>query len=149
VWITDLQFLSNSDTTKLVIGSKYHQIRVYDTKVKRRPALDLSIGDYPVVSLTVGDSNQIIFSDTVGNVFSVDIRTGKTIGQFKGFSGAVTNMGVDTTTSSLVTVGMDRFLRVHEMGATRKLTHKIYLKQRLTCLSIDDSGGELTFRTIT
>ncbi|CAG8781727.1 15413_t:CDS:2, partial [Acaulospora morrowiae] len=118
VWITDLQFISDSDTTKLVIGSKYHQIRIYDTKVKRRPVLDFSIGDHPVVSLIVGDPNQIIFSDTVGNVSSVDVRTGKTIGQFKGFSGTITNMAVNTAPPSLVTVGMDRFLRVHEMDAT-------------------------------
>lgn len=50
-------------------------------------------------------------------------------------------MAIDKKSSSLVTVGMDRFLRVHEMNATRKLAHKIYLKQRLTCVLVCDSEG--------
>ena len=27
VWITDLQFLNQQETTKLVVGTKYHQVR--------------------------------------------------------------------------------------------------------------------------
>ncbi|CAG8492896.1 1401_t:CDS:2 [Diversispora eburnea] len=131
VWITDLQFLNDSDTTKLVIGSKYHQIRIYDTKAKRRPVQDFNIGVNPVVSLIMGrNSNEIIFSDTVGSVSSVDIRTGKILGRYK-----------DKKSTSLVTVCLDRFLRVHEMNATRKLTHKIYLKQRQTCVLVGSSEG--------
>ncbi|RHZ67014.1 hypothetical protein Glove_303g155 [Diversispora epigaea] len=144
VWITDLQFLNDVDTTKLVIGSKYHQIRIYDTKAKRRPVQDFNIGANPVVSLIVGrNSNEIIFSDTIGSVSSVDIRTGKILGRYKGFTGAVTDIAIDKKSTSLVTVGLDRFLRVHEMNATRKLTHKIYLKQRQTCVLVDSSEDEI------
>ena len=29
VWITDLQFLNKQETTKLVVGTKYHQVRQF------------------------------------------------------------------------------------------------------------------------
>ncbi|RIA86705.1 WD40-repeat-containing domain protein [Glomus cerebriforme] len=135
VWITDLQFLNDQETTKL--------IRIYDTKVKRRPVSDFNIGDNPVVSLIVGrNSNEIFFTDTIGNVFSVDMRTGKILGQFKGFAGSVTSLAVATESSLLATVAMDRFLRIHEIGASRKLINKVYLKQRLTYMVVDESEGD-------
>jgi len=144
VWITDLQFLSEQETTKLVVGTKYHQIRIYDTKVKGRPVFDYNIGNNPVVSLIVGrNSNEIVFTDTVGNVFSVDVRTGKILGQFKGFAGSVTNLAIASESSLLATVAMDRFLRIHEIGASRKLVNKVYLKQRLTCVVVDESEDEI------
>ncbi|CAG8479850.1 3422_t:CDS:10 [Funneliformis caledonium] len=140
VWITDLQFLSEQETTKLVVGTKYNQIRIYDTKAKRRPVSDFNIGHNPVVSLIVGrNSNEIIFTDTVCNVCSMDVRTGKILGQLKGFSGSVTNLAVATESSLLVSVAMDRFLRIHEIGASRELVKKIYLKQRLTSVVVDES----------
>lgn len=46
----------------------------------------------------------------------------------------------DSTTTHLVTVAMDRCLRVHEMDKTRKLLHKVYLKQRMTAVVV----GEFT-----
>ncbi|RGB25842.1 WD40-repeat-containing domain protein [Rhizophagus diaphanus] len=144
VWITDLQFLSEQETTKLVVATKYHQIRIYDTKAKRRPVSDYNIGNNPVVSLIIGrNSNEIFFTDTIGNVFSVDVRTGKILGQFKGFAGSVTNLAVANGPSLLTSVSMDRFLRIHEIGASRKLVNKVYLKQRLTCVIVDESEGKI------
>ncbi|CAG8538383.1 14524_t:CDS:10 [Rhizophagus irregularis] len=144
VWITDLQFLSEQETTKLVVGTKYHQIRIYDTKAKRRPVSDYNIGNNPVVSLIIGrNSNEIFFTDTIGNVFSVDVRTGKILGQFKGFAGSVTNLAVANGPSLLTSVSMDRFLRIHEIGASRKLVNKVYLKQRLTCVIVDESEDKI------
>nr|CAG8455606.1 4172_t:CDS:2 [Entrophospora candida] len=97
VWNTDMQFL-NDDATKIVVGTKYNQIRIYDTKVKRRPVLDLSIG----------------------------------------FAGAVSSMEVDSKSTYLVTVSLDRFLRVHEMSGKHNLLQKIYLKQHLTSVLVND-----------
>ncbi|CAJ0891848.1 13093_t:CDS:2 [Entrophospora sp. SA101] len=130
VWNTDMQFL-NDDATKIVVGTKYNQIRIYDTKVKRRPVLDLSIGEHPVVSLIVGRNlNEILFSNTAGNLFSIDVRTG--------FAGAVSSMEVDSKSTYLATVSLDRFLRVHEMSGKHNLLQKIYLKQHLTSVLVND-----------
>jgi ribosome biogenesis protein NSA1 len=59
-----------------------------------------------------------------------------------GFSGSVTDLAVVTKSLLLATVAMDRFLRIHEIGTSRKLIKKVYLKQRLTCMMIDESEGK-------
>ncbi|KAF9547556.1 WD repeat-containing protein 74, partial [Mortierella hygrophila] len=41
VWNTDLQFLNQYDTSRIAVGTRHHQIRVYDVKSgARRPAVD-------------------------------------------------------------------------------------------------------------
>lgn len=74
-----------------------------------------------------------IVSDTVGGVHVVDFRasSGKPLGSMKGIAGAVTDMQVLNDASMLATVGLDRYLRVFNWK-TRKLQHKVYLKQRLS-----------------
>ncbi|KAG0170236.1 WD repeat-containing protein 74 [Apophysomyces sp. BC1015] len=149
VWIRDLQFMSE-DANKVVVGTHYHQIRLYDAKAGRRPVLDVEIGKHPITSVHVGkDYNQVLFTDTVSSVGAVDIRTGKLVARYKGFQGAardvfVTPQPTFSSSSSdkapmLVSVSIDRFLRVHEMTSSyRKLEHKAYLKQRLTCVLADE-----------
>ncbi|KAG0054930.1 WD repeat-containing protein 74 [Gryganskiella cystojenkinii] len=145
VWNTDLVFLSPLDLTRIAVGTRHHQIRVYDTKGARRPAVDAEIGDMPVVAMSNGkDASEVVFSDTVTNVYSVDTLTGAIIGQYKGFTGVATSLATfrfeEKDAMHLVTVALDRCLRVHEMTKTRKLLHKVYLKQRMTAVVV----GEFT-----
>ncbi|KAF9586169.1 WD repeat-containing protein 74 [Lunasporangiospora selenospora] len=146
VWNVDFQFLSTYDHTRIAVGTRNHQIRVYDTKTARRPAVDAEVGTMPVIALATGkDASEIVFSDTVTNVYSVDTLTGSIIGQYKGFTGVTTALATflpfeDSDATHLVTVSMDRFMRIHEMDKTRKLLHKVYLKQRLTAVVV----GEFT-----
>ncbi|RUP43255.1 WD40-repeat-containing domain protein [Jimgerdemannia flammicorona] len=154
VWITDIEWLSE-DATKLVVATRHHKIRVYDTKAARRPALDVEVGQHPITSLCVGRSaDEVIISDTTSNVFAVDVQTGKIMSQYKGFAGSVTSLHVSptvnlaspTTPSSfmLISVSLDRFLRVHEMiSVHRRIEHKVYLKQRLSCVLVDEEDEEL------
>ncbi|KAF7723634.1 WD repeat-containing protein 74 [Apophysomyces ossiformis] len=148
VWVRDVQFMSE-DANKVVVGTHYHQIRLYDAKAARRPVLNVEIGKHPVTNVRIGkDYNQILFTDTVSDVSAVDIRTGKLVARYKGFQGAARDVIVtpEPTFSSssekapmLVSVSIDRFLRVHEMTSTyRRLEHKAYLKQRLTCVLVDE-----------
>ncbi|KAG0213130.1 WD repeat-containing protein 74 [Mortierella sp. GBA30] len=145
VWNTDLLFLSQYDFTRIAVGTRFHQIRVYDTKSgARRPAVDAEVGEMPVVTMTNGkDASEVVFSDTVTNVYSVDTLTGTIIGQYKGFTGVATALATftpfeDEETTHLVSVAMDRCLRVHEMTKTRKLLHKVYLKQRMTAVVVGE-----------
>jgi ribosome biogenesis protein NSA1 len=88
VWNTDLQFLNQFDITRIAVGTRHHQIRVYDTKGARRPAVDAEVGTMPVVALANGkDASEVVFSDTVTNVYSVDTLTGAILGQYKGNRG--------------------------------------------------------------
>ncbi|CAG8564498.1 1331_t:CDS:10 [Paraglomus occultum] len=145
VWITDLQFLNDDDVSKLVTGTRHHQIRLYDIKAARRPVLDVTTGEHPVVALVRGkNANEVVFSDTFGNVQSLDIRAGKLLERYKGFAGTARGLAVDHQRSLLITVGLDRFLRIHKMDGTRNLLQKVYLKHKLTDVLIDTDDVEPT-----
>ncbi|KAF9932878.1 WD repeat-containing protein 74 [Modicella reniformis] len=145
VWNTDFQFLSQYDMSRIAVGTRYHQIRVYDTKNgARRPVVEKEVGEMPVVALANGkDGSEIVFSDTMTNVYSVDTLTGDILGQYKGFTGVATALATftpfeDQSTTHLVSVSMDRHLRIHEMDKTRKLLHKVYMKQRMTVVVVGE-----------
>jgi len=141
VWVTCIQWLDDDDITKVIIGTGHHHIRVYDTKKARRPILSVEIGEYPIRSLTLNkDRSQAIFSDTVGTVTAVDIKTGKGLGTFKGFAGSVSDVWGNPEEDILATVALDRHLRIFSTIGKRPLLHKVYLKTRLNCVL-----GDLTF----
>ena len=58
-----------------------------------------------------------------------------------GFAGTARGLAVDHQRSLLITVGLDRFLRIHKMDGTRDLLQKVYLKHRLTDILIDTDGN--------
>ncbi|KAJ3080003.1 WD repeat-containing protein 74 [Quaeritorhiza haematococci] len=93
VWVTDLQFLSKTDATKVIIGTGYHQIRLYDTKAARRPVVNVEYGEYPVRAVAVcPNEREVIFSDTVGNMSILDLRMSKVSATFKGLAGCITSI---------------------------------------------------------
>ncbi|KAL6053341.1 WD repeat-containing protein 74, variant 2 [Balamuthia mandrillaris] len=129
VWINDLQFLPQ-DPNKIVTGTAYHQIRLYDITAQRRPVLNASCGENPVVSLCMKPHGRsVIFADTVGNVTEVDLRNGKSLGSYKGISGAI--QGLDISPSGgeegvVCSASLDRFLRLHD-AQSRRLLLKVQL----------------------
>lgn len=96
----------------------------------------------------------------------IDVETGRTLAQYKGktthqidqnhwdWHGMIGLTGSGTAVAIapaakfsepapedayLVSVSLDRFARVHETKTTfRKVEHKLYLKQRMTCLLVND-----------
>ncbi|KAI9277392.1 WD40-repeat-containing domain protein [Sporodiniella umbellata] len=148
VWIQDLQFM-NQEGTLIAVATHHHQFRMYNTKGGRRPTLNIEIGKHPIKVMSVGkDFDQVLFADTMGVVGTIDIATGKRGAQYKGFTGACTDLVVvpqpafgKTATKEpvVVSTSLDRFLRVHETETIyRKLNEKSYLKQRLTCVLVDE-----------
>ncbi|KAG1599896.1 hypothetical protein G6F46_003592 [Rhizopus delemar] len=148
VWIQDLQFM-NKEATKIAVSTHYHQFRLYDTKVARRPTMNIEIGKHPIKVLSVGkDFNHVLFADTMGTVGTIDIQTGKRSAQYKGFTGACTALAVTPQATFdekidreqfVISTSLDRFLRVHETSTVyRQLVDKSYLKQRLTCVLVDE-----------
>jgi len=70
-------------------------------------------------------------SDTLGNLRLHDIRKDcKTIGNFRGFSGAIRSVAYHPTEPLLAAVGLDRFLHICNT-TNRKHVAKVYLKQRM------------------
>ncbi|KAI8086782.1 uncharacterized protein BX664DRAFT_165302 [Halteromyces radiatus] len=153
VWIRDLQFM-NEEGTQVAVATHYHQIRLYDFKKARRPVLNVDVGKLPLATLSVGiDYDHVIFTDTMTDVGMMNIRNGKVMAQLKGFSGATRATQIIPAASfnesssmnnqtgngfSLVSAGLDRTLRIHEMNTKyRKLEKKAYLKQQLNCVLVD------------
>ncbi|KAJ3049911.1 WD repeat-containing protein 74 [Rhizophlyctis rosea] len=142
VWITHLEWLKGgNDAARILVGTGHHQIRIYDTtpKTARRPIFNVDMGEYPVRALAVTpDMSQAIFSDTKGAMTAIDLKTGTLAGAFKSIAGAVTDIKVCEKQKHVVTVGMDRFLRIFELAGSRKVLKKVYLKQRMTSLLLDE-----------
>ena len=59
------------------------------------------------------DGRSVAVGDTTGRVCAIDLRNGKVTRNFKGFSGSVRRLST-TGTSTSVSVGIDRYLRVHD-----------------------------------
>ncbi|ORZ15364.1 hypothetical protein BCR42DRAFT_376560 [Absidia repens] len=154
VWINDLQFM-NEEGTQVAVATHYHQIRLYDFKKARRPVMTADVGKMPLTSLSLGmDFDHVVFTDTMNDVGLMNIRLGKVVTQLKGFAGACKatqtipqpTFGAASSESNeqsdaghtLVSVGLDRTLRLHELNTKfRKLEKKVYLKQRLTAVLVD------------
>jgi ribosome biogenesis protein NSA1 len=99
--------------------------------------------------LSVGtDYNHVLYADTMSTVGMLDIRTGKRAAQFKGFTGAATDLltvphpkfdDEEHKERFVTSTSLDRFLRVHETSTVyRNILDKAYLKQRLTCVLVDE-----------
>ena len=76
------------------------------------------------------DGRSVAVGDTTGRVCAIDCGTAKSLVIFKGFSGSVRRLEYHPEHPLLVSVGIDRYLRVHDTQKG-KLLHRVYLKQRL------------------
>ena len=81
---------------------------------------------YIILLLIFKFHSQAIFSDTLGTVTAVDVKTGKTLGTFKGFAGSVSDVWCNPEEDILATVALDRHLRVFSTSGKRPLLHKVF-----------------------
>ncbi|OQR66272.1 WD repeat-containing protein 74-like [Tropilaelaps mercedesae] len=146
VWVTDFRFWEDS---KIVVGTGYNKIRVYDTKCgQRRPVLEMLFDGYPITCLSLaGERNPqgVIVGNTHGRVALFDIRKQGYLHCFKGFAGSVRAIEVHPSKPYVVSCSLDRFLRVHDFER-HVLLSKIYLKSRLSSLLLRTVGGKHSIR---
>eukprot|EP00003_Mantamonas_plastica_P010830 TRINITY_DN2031_c0_g1_i3.p1 TRINITY_DN2031_c0_g1~~TRINITY_DN2031_c0_g1_i3.p1 ORF type:complete len:538 (+),score=226.88 TRINITY_DN2031_c0_g1_i3:55-1614(+) len=135
VWVTDLQFIPNH-LHKIIITTGYHQIRVYDTTLKRRPILNVEVGVHKFNMAKISHSGQHIYTgDRNGYIRKIDVNNGIVYGAYKYITGSVRDVELhpDPEVPYIASVSLDRVLRLHSLD-TRELVHKIYLKQQLTSI---------------
>jgi ribosome biogenesis protein NSA1 len=142
VWVKATAFLEPSQGHRLIVGTAYHQIRIYDTHTKRRPVLEASFGELPITSLVVKE-NCVIFGDTAGNINMLDIRNFKHLGRYAGPSGAIRDMSLHPKLPYLAAVGLDRMVHVYHIE-TRKSIYTFYGKQRLNAVLFADEDVKPT-----
>jgi len=133
--VQDIRFIPESHT--IVTCTGYHQVRLYDPKAQRRPMIDFEVGVFPLTCLDVAPSNpnHVIVGNTRGMMTQHDLRvSGRMVHGFKGFAGGIRDIRIHPTEPLVASVGLDRFLRVHNI-ANHRLLNKVYLKSRLNqCL---------------
>ena len=144
VWVTDLRFL---DDSKIVVGTGYNKIRIYDTKgQQRRPVTEVDFDEYPITTLSLVPNREhnVVAGNTHGRVALFDLRMQKLVYCFKGFAGSVRSVEVHPSKPYLFSCSLDRFIRVHDIDR-HVLLSKIYLKSRLSSLLIRTSfqGADL------
>eukprot|EP01137_Pigoraptor_chileana_P021408 Opistho-2@85055 len=140
IWVTDIAFAPNENGAILAAATAHRQIRLYDTRVKKRPVMEMTYGEHPISVLTFApDGTNVLCGTAIGDMISVDIRTGRQLGSFKGFAGGIRAIECHPTLPFVASCGLDRFLRVHSLQ-TRKTIHKVYLKQKLNALVFSAEG---------
>jgi len=100
--------------------------------VGRMQTIDLRMGN-PAVLFSVFTSISFEKVFFFGFHYTIPILSDRQVGVFKGFAGAIRSVAYHPTLPLVASCGLDRFLRVHDVH-TRKLKHKVYLKQKLNCL---------------
>ncbi|KAL3900653.1 MAG: hypothetical protein SGCHY_001185 [Lobulomycetales sp.] len=151
VWVTDLCFLDPmGDHSKILAGTGHHQLRLYDARTdsgdskgkkspgnRNRPTMNISVGENPVKSVCSmpGNDAYAFFADSIGHVGRVDLRNQKIVNSYKGPTGSISQVSVFD--GQLAAVGLDRFLHVWNVENSANPTHKMYLKQKMSCLLID------------
>lgn len=132
VWVTDHVFLPSSD--KVAVGSRYGYVRLYDPKAQRRPVIKVDMPEKAVNCIAASSQDHTVLCGlTKGDIVAVDMRMGRTTQNYKGFTGAVRDIVCHPTKPYIVSVGLDRFLRIHHL-TTKKLLLKEYIVSRASCV---------------
>ncbi|RMB90518.1 hypothetical protein DUI87_33119 [Hirundo rustica rustica] len=143
VWERDLRFLPGSQ--RIVTCTGHGQVRLYDPSTpRRRPVLDAAVGEAPLTALALPAGDTPISPSPArwswaapgGDVAVIDLRKGRVLRALKGFAGGVRGLQCHPRLPLVASVGLDRFLRLHELRDGR-LRSKVYLKSRLTCLLLN------------
>ncbi|KAA6423488.1 MAG: hypothetical protein FRX49_06548 [Trebouxia sp. A1-2] len=133
-WNTAAAFLPGSDGQKVVLGTAYHKLRLYDVK-SRRPALDIDFGEAKVTALAAQTNGMQVWAGSgMGKIECLDLRMNKLQGSLKGPGGAVKSLALHPELPIIASVGLDRFLRIHNLDS-KALLCKLYLKQHLTAVA--------------
>ena len=131
-WNSAVAFYPGSEGTKIWTGTGYHKLRLYDTAASKRPQLNVEFGQSRITALAPEvDGNRIWVADATGQIEVYDVRAGRFTGGIKGIAGSVRALAMHPDGKAIASVGLDRFLRVHDTS-TRQSLGKVYLKTQLT-----------------
>lgn len=114
--------------SRLLVGTGYHKVRLYDSEAGKRPQMDLSWREGRVMCMALEpDGQRCWVGNGVGQIEVLDLRTRTFTGAVKGMAGSARALACHPTAPVLACVGLDRYLRLHSTE-TRKQLAKVYLK---------------------
>lgn len=130
IWDSDFNFI---DANCLCTSSRYGYVRVYDMRKQRRPTLNFKNDKEQISYTCLTTHGNVVFSGTTtGIMHAFDLRKMKHIlHTYKGFTGSISDVVVDSTGEHLCTASLDRFVRVHN-SETTGLLYQCYVKSKAT-----------------
>lgn len=91
--------------------------------------------------------SQVIVGSGKGRMLLFDFRQQKVIHAYRGFTGSIRQMVCHPTRPLVVSVGLDRFVRVHHLDRQTPL-YKTYLKSRLNSVLMRKDFGVLDLQDL-
>ena len=119
------------DGSQIIVATGHGKLRIYDTKVGRRPQLNIPFKERRITCVSPDKSEQRWWvTDAEGNFQSYDVSIGKFLGGIRGVSGSVRSTDLHPTLPLIVSGGLDRYLRVHSTR-TRAMVMRLYMTSQL------------------
>jgi len=158
---TAIAFLTKSSNADddgrqhVLVGTHKHKVRLYDPAAGKRPQMDLSFGETRITAIAPepgSDGNRCWVATGMGQLEVLDMRAGKFMGAIRGIAGSIRGLKVskvssiissddeDSDRNVIVSVGLDRWLRVHDCS-TRALLGKVYVKTQMNSVDFLPGGG--------
>ncbi|XP_055589142.1 WD repeat-containing protein 74 [Uranotaenia lowii] len=137
VWENDVLFI---DRNTVASCSRYGYVRVYDTRGhQRRPVQAYAPPDDQLSFTSLASHGEYLYAGTTTiGARAFDIRKMKThIHVYKGFTGTVTSIGVDSGGSYIFTSCLDRYVRIHNVQKT-SMVYQCYVKSKPTQILCTD-----------
>ncbi|KAJ8704167.1 hypothetical protein PYW07_013461 [Mythimna separata] len=136
VWVSDLVFLRGEGGRLAAVCSRHGYVRLYDTRAQRRPVVSVDFENMAATCITNSfDERQVLVGFGRGQLHQVDLRGGKPDKGYKGAAGAIADIAVVSGTRLIVSVSLDRQLRVHSHASKELLYHQ-YLTSKLSCVLV-------------
>jgi len=170
---------------QFVTGTGHKHVRLYDVKAGQQPVLSLDTHpEHRITTVqplvyrgktagagdgaagggsgkkratdAVPDPLQVIVGYCSGLTELWDLRMQRRVKTLRGAAGSIRCSAVSSSGSAVANVGLDRFLRIYDVQASRcasnpagyerpaKVLHSCYLKNRLNCCLVHDGRPEAT-----
>ncbi|CAG9859512.1 unnamed protein product [Phyllotreta striolata] len=116
--------------------TKEGHVLLYDERIQRRPVVKFieTKASYTTISSAYRE-RQCLVGTTKGYMQLLDMKAGKCLKTFTSFTGSITSIACDPTEPIVVSVSLDKHLRMHHLE-TKELLQKVYMKVNLTSLLI-------------
>jgi len=139
IWETGIKYLNENE---IVTTTGKSHIRIYDFRADQRPVQEFTYMDTPITALSLCYKDRhIVVGNTTGNVSVLDLRNTKNqVVKLRGFAGAIRSIDAHPTTPFIVSVGIDRYVRLHHIQK-KKLIKKIYAKVHLNSVLFKKENG--------
>lgn len=117
IWINDLAFLGDTNTpsnARLVTGTAYKQLRLYDTRASAKPKASIEIGDFSITKVApTTDALAVFVGDASGELYHYDLRTMKRMHTLASSAGSIRALHLGPADNTLLSASLDS-----------KLTHR-------------------------